>query len=118
MKRVAITVNKENDNIYKQFGHCSRFKVFEVNDENHIVSYQYLPVAEGQEEPTLDAMVQNDVNVIISEGVGPGVVDRIEENGVSIEVYAGVKGKADDAIIKYLSGMLEKDPTVHACIIG
>ncbi len=114
MKKVAITVNKENDNIFWQFGHCSRFKVFEVNDDNRIVSYGYLPVADGQDVPKLDAMVKNDVNVIISEGMGPGVVDSIEESGLDIEVYAGVKGKADDAIIKYLAGMLMDDPNVQS----
>ncbi len=114
MKKIAITVNNENDNIYWQFGHCPRFKVFLVNDENHIVSYGYLPAGDDAGGQKLEAMVQNDVNVIISEGMGPGVVDRIEEEGLSIDVYAGVKGKADDAIIKYLAGMLEDDLlTVH-----
>ena len=60
-------------------------------------------------EEKLDAMIQNDVNVIISEGMGAGIVNKIEEEGLSIEVYAGVKGKADDAIIKYLSGMLDRE---------
>ncbi len=109
MKKIAITVNNENDNIFWQFGNCPRFKVFEVNDENHIVSYGYLPVVENQGGEKLDAMIQNDVNVIISEGMGAGIVNKIEEEGLSIEVYAGVKGKADDAIIKYLSGMLDRE---------
>ncbi|SFG44391.1 NifB/NifX family molybdenum-iron cluster-binding protein [Oribacterium sp. WCC10] len=114
MKKIAITVNNENDNIYWQFGQCPRFKVFEVNDENHIVSYGYLPVMGQKADKDLEAMVQNDVNVIISEGMSPGVVNKIEEEGLSIEVYAGVKGKADDAIIKYLAGMLEQESvTVH-----
>ena len=48
--------------------------------------------------------------------MGPGVMKEIEENKLTVRVFAGIKGNADDAVKSYLDGTLKHNPSgIHSC---
>ena len=115
MTRVAIQINDNDEFISWHFGHANRFKIYDIED-GHIISSKIIEVLEPHGMPKLQAMIENNVNVIISDGMGPGVVQAIEEENLDILVYAGIKGNANDVIKAYLENKLISDDSgIHSC---
>ena len=113
MTRIAVAINKDDENTYEHFGHAERFKLFDIS-EGRIEAVDYLTVDEDHGGAKLQAMIQNFVNMIISDGMGPGVYDKCSLLG--IEICAGFKGSADEAVSRFLDGTLESDPeAVRPC---
>lgn len=120
---IAAAINTEDENFFWHFGHCERFKIYEVSDdisdpsvpaEDRILSTSYIEVTGGHGPQRLQAMIDNGVNVVLSDGMGPGIAQVAPE--FNIEIVAGVKGDADEAVKKYLRGELQNDPDgVHPC---
>lgn len=62
----------------------------------------------------MQAMIENQVDIILCDGIGPGMAQAAFENGK--QVVAGAKGDADDAVQRYLAGEIESDPSgIHPC---
>lgn len=111
--RIAAAINNEDENFFWHFGHCERFKLYDIEDGD-IKSTSYITVTGGHGPQRLEAMITNHADVILSDGMGPGIADMAPE--FNIEIVAGVKGDADAAVRKYLAGALKNDPAgVHPC---
>lgn len=75
MKRIAISINEENDQICEHFGRAPRFKVVDIEGKT-VKSSAYLDTPYGHGPDKLQAMMDNKVNVIISNGMGPGIYQK------------------------------------------
>lgn len=111
--RIAAAINNDDENFFWHFGHCERFKLYDIAD-GAVVGTHFINVTGGHGPQRLQAMVENQVDVILSDGMGPGIAQACPEYGIAI--VAGQKGDADTAVKQYLAGSLTHDPdAVHPC---
>lgn len=110
---IAAAINNDDENFFWHFGHCERFKLYEVED-GKVKSSSYISVTGGHGPQRLQAMIENQVDVVLSDGMGPGIAQAAPQFG--LEIVAGAKGDADTAVQKYLAGELTSDPAgIHPC---
>ena len=104
---MKIAVTYENGNVFQHFGHTETFKLYEVNDKE-IVKMQVVS-SNGEGHGALAGVLSSyGVDVLICGGIGGGARNAL--SNVGIEIFGGVKGSADMAVIDYLNGKLNYDP--------
>ena len=107
---MKIAVTYENGNVFQHFGHTESFKLYEVNNKE-IVKMQVVS-SNGEGHGALAGVLSSyGVDVLICGGIGGGVRNAL--SNVGIEIFGGVKGSADMAVIDYLNGKLNYDPNAH-----
>ena len=107
---MKIAVTYENGNVFQHFGHTESFKLYEVNDKE-IVKMQVVS-SNGEGHGALAGVLSSyGVDVLICGGIGGGARNAL--SNVGIEIFGGVKGSADMAVIDYLNGKLDYDPDAH-----
>ena len=97
--RIAVTY--ENGDVFQHFGHTETFKVYEVKD-GRIVSSELIGSDGSGHEALAGLLRERKINVLICGGIGGGAQAALEENGV--ELCAGAKGSADEAVEADLKG--------------
>jgi len=108
--KIAATYDKETGSVFQHFGRTEYFKVYEVeNDE--IVSVNVHDNAGVGHEALADVLAELGVDVLICGGMGQGAKDALAATG--IEIYAGVQGSVDEAVVKLLKGELEQNDAVN-----
>ena len=109
-KSMRIAITYENGEVFQHFGHCEKFKLYDVED-GKIVSEQVVDT-NGSGHGALAGFLQTlKVDTLICGGIGMGAQTALSDAGISF--YAGVKGDADKAAKALVAGNLEYDP--NAC---
>lgn len=104
---MKIAVTYENGEIFQHFGHTAQFKVYEVQ-EGRIVRAEVIDT-NGSGHGALAGMLSDlGIEVLICGGIGGGAQMALAQAG--IELYGGVSGDADDAVVAFVSGNLNYDP--------
>ncbi len=101
---MKIAVTYENGEVFQHFGHTETFKVYEVKD-GKIVSSELIGSDGSGHEALAGLLKERAIDVLICGGIGNGAQAALEENG--IELCAGAKGSADEAVEAYLRGELQ-----------
>ncbi len=105
--RVAIA--SDGQLVSEHFGHCQGFTIYEVEDSLRVKKEfvdnpghkpGYLPVF----------LKENNVDIIISGGMGSSAQNLFEQNG--IEVIVGTSGLCDDVIGLYIDGSIKSTGSV------
>lgn len=109
---MKIAVTYENGQVFQHFGRTEQFKVYEVED-GRIVSSRVMSTNGTGHEALADFLAGNDITTVICGGVGGGMMQAL--NIVGIEVCAGVRGDADEAVQAYLNGELESSGVNCSC---
>lgn len=100
--RVAVTY--ENGNVYQHFGHTEQFKVYDIEDGQ--IMHEMVMGSNGQGHGALAGLLAAaKADVLICGGIGMGAQMALQEAGV--ELYAGVTGSADEAVMKLIDGSLK-----------
>ena len=106
--RIAVTY--ENGEVFQHFGHTEQFKVYEV--ENGQITSSTVIGSNGSGHGALAGLLADRaIDVLLCGGIGGGAQAALEEQG--IELCAGVKGNADEAVAAYLRG--ERENTGANC---
>ena len=109
-KTMRIAITYENGDVFQHFGHCEKFKLYDVED-GKIVNEQTVDT-NGSGHGALAGFLQTvKVDALICGGIGMGAQTALSDAGISF--YAGVKGEADKAAKALVEGNLEYDP--NAC---
>ena len=107
---MKIAVPYENGQIFQHFGHSAQFKFYEV--ENSSVLRSEVVSTNGQGHGALVGFLfQHGVNVVLCGGIGAGAQAALAQAG--IQLFCGVSGNADNAVVDYLAGRLVYDPDAH-----
>lgn len=103
---MKIAVTYENGNIFPHFGHTEAFRVYDV--ENGKVTKSEVVPTNGSGHSALAGFLQERVvEKLICGGIGMGAKMALAEAG--IQVYGGVSGEADAAVLALLGGTLAFD---------
>ena len=106
--RIAVTF--ENDAIFQHFGHTQQFKLYDVQDRK--VVRAAVMDAQGYGHGALAGFLKAfDVDVLICGGIGGGAINALANAG--IDIYPGIDGSADMAVMQYLMGVLPKRTDVR-----
>ena len=100
--RLAITY--KDGKIFPHFGKTEQFKIYDIENDN-IISSEVVS-ADGYSHGGLAIFLkQQDVDVLICGGIGPGAIQMLEQ--AAVIVYAGVDMTPDEAARALLNHTLE-----------
>ncbi|MBP3608845.1 MAG: P-loop NTPase [Lachnospiraceae bacterium] len=100
--KIAVTTD-ENKNVYGHFGSATLFTVYTL-EEGRLVEKKELANAGNGHTSTVEALVKENVNVVICGGIGGPAMDGLLKKGIL--VIPGVQGDIDVAVAGYLDGSL------------
>lgn len=107
---MKIAVTHQMGEIFQHFGHTEQFKIYEVNDKE-ITSIKIVNTNGSGHGALAGFLKDNGVDVLICGGIGGGAQVALREAG--IQLFGGVKGNADAAVVALLSNNLVFNPDVH-----
>jgi len=92
--------------ISEHFGHCTSFKVFEI-DENKKVVQQFTIENHGEHQPGVlpNMLKEKGINVVIAGGIGQKAVQFFNDMG--IKIISGASGLIEENLEQFLNGLLE-----------
>ncbi|WP_291255882.1 MULTISPECIES: NifB/NifX family molybdenum-iron cluster-binding protein [unclassified Fusobacterium] len=100
--RVGFPTNDEV-NVEEHFGHCAKFVVFSIED-GKIVNREVLEAPEHAPGVFPRFIADNNINVVITGGMGQRAIDLIKENGG--QVILGASGNIASVLKVFLDGAL------------
>ena len=103
--RIAVTY--QNGEIFQHFGHTEQFKVYDVQ-EGKILSSQVVDTHGSGHGALAGVLTALNADALICGGIGGGAQMALAAAG--IQLYGGVSGSADAAVVALLSGTLAYDP--------
>ena len=106
--RIAVTY--ENGAIFQHFGHTQAFKLYDV--ENGKVIRAQVVDTQGQGHGALSTFLAAfQVDKLICGGIGGGAIHALSASG--IDLYPGIDGSADMAVMQLIAGVLPKRTDVR-----
>lgn len=100
--RVGFPTNDEIT-VEEHFGHCEKFAVYTIENGN-VVKKEILEAPEHAPGVFPRFIAANNINVVITGGMGQRAIDLIKANGG--QIILGAAGKIDDVLGIYLQGSL------------
>ena len=108
--KTKIAVTYENGEVFQHFGHTKEFKFYTVEDKK-IVDSEIVPTMGSGHSMLADFLLLNGVTVLICGGIGGGAQAALAAAG--IQLFGGVSGDADEAVLRFVSGNLNYNPEVR-----
>ena len=106
--RIAVTY--EEGGIFQHFGHTEQFKLYDV--ENGKVVRAVVVDTNGSGHGALATFLKAfQVDTLICGGIGGGAINALANAG--IDLYPGIDGSADMAVMQLLHGVLPKRTDVR-----
>ena len=100
---MKIAVTYDNRNVFQHFGHTEAFKIYDIED-GKIKSSEVVPT-NGSSHGALAGFLKDlGVATLICGGIGGGAQMALSEAG--IELYAGIVGNCDEAVVAFIAGTL------------
>lgn len=107
---MEIAVTYQDGMVFQHFGHSQQFKLYEV--ENGKVIEGKIIDTNGQGHGALAGFLSDcHADILICGGIGAAAQSDLSESG--IQIFGGVSGSADEAVLNYLSGTLQYDPAAQ-----
>lgn len=103
MKKIALPVTSANK-IDDHFGHCEKYAVYTISEQNEIVAVDELESEQGCgcKSNIAGTLAKMGVSEMLAGGIGNGAVNVLANN--SISVVRGCSGDAAEVVKSYLSG--------------
>lgn len=108
---MKIAVTYENGEIFQHFGHTKQFKIYEFDEGDKILNVELIDVNGSGHGALAGLLAEQGVDVLICGGIGGGAQMALKEAG--IELFGGVVGGADSAVVAYLKRELAYNPDVR-----
>ena len=106
--RIAVTY--EDGGIFQHFGHTSQFKLYDVED-GKVVRAAVVDTNGSGHGALATFLKAFQADILICGGIGGGAINALTAAG--IELYPGIDGSADMAVMQYLAGVLPKRTNVR-----
>lgn len=109
-KDMKIAVTYDNGEIFQHFGHTEQFKVYEV--KNGVITKSEVIESNGSGHGALAGLLADaGIEVLICGGIGGGAQMALFDAG--IQLYGGVSGNSDEAVLALINGTLGYNPDVQ-----
>ncbi|TLX76555.1 dinitrogenase iron-molybdenum cofactor biosynthesis protein [Labilibacter sediminis] len=102
MKKVALPSKKEM--VDNHFGHCEKFIIYSLSDENEILDSAFFKGEEGCgcKSNLASDLKSEGVEILLAGGIGQGAINKLKTEG--IEVFTGYKGETKAVLEQWLGG--------------
>ena len=107
---MKIAVTYENGEIFQHFGHTKQFKIYEFDDADKILDVEIVDTNGSGHGALAGFLVEKGVDVLICGGIGGGAQMALAQAG--IQLYGGVVGEADSAVVAFLKNQLAFNPDI------
>lgn len=101
---MKIAITYENDMVFQHFGHCEQFKIYELDDDNTILSEEVIATEGTGHEALAGWLADKGIDTVLCGGMGDGAKSALDSAG--IEVVSGVSGNVEQALVAYVNGEL------------
>ena len=109
-KKIAIcsTGSSPSSQIDERFGRCSHFMIWDPETKQYApLSNSGTEAAHGAGTGAVQALLKNDVGLVISHRIGPKAFGALAQGG--IKVFSGIAGKTVEAALQsYQTGELQE----------
>jgi predicted Fe-Mo cluster-binding NifX family protein len=108
---MKIALPSNGTHVDEHFGHCECFTIFDIDDENKIVSEETLtpPPGCGCKSSVIPQLAGMGVSVMLAGNMGGGAVNLLVSNG--IQVIRGCSGSVRDVTQAWLAGKVNDSGT-------
>ena len=106
--RVATTY--DNGNIFMHFGRSEQFKIYDIQD-GKVLNEQVVGTGGTGHGALAGLLANGGVDTLICGGIGGGAQAALAAAG--IQLFGGVSGDADEAVLRFVSGNLNYNPEVR-----
>ncbi len=108
--KIAIPASTDEQRISEHFGHCKKFKIFEI--ENDKILNQFAINAPEHHEPGAlpQLLKDNGVNVVIAGGIGLKAINIFNQENIT--VITGAVGNIEDILKKFINGTLKNSENI------
>ena len=106
--RIAVTY--ENGGIFQHFGHTEQFKLYDV-EEGKVVRAVVVDTNGSGHGALATFLNAFQVDKLICGGIGGGAINALANAG--IDLYPGIDGSADMAVMQLIAGVLPKRTDVR-----
>ena len=104
---MRLAVPYDHGEVFGHFGRTSQFKLYDITD-NRVVSSAIVDTMGSGHGALAGFLKAYAVDAVICGGLGGGARMALTEAG--IRLYAGVTGRADEAVQALLAGTLSYQP--------
>jgi len=104
---MKIAVTHENGMVFQHFGHTEEFKIYEIENNNILLSSVVSTNGTGH-GALAGILSQLGVDTLICGGIGGGA--KIALSNAGIKFFGGVSGSCDEAVKALLEGKLNYNP--------
>lgn len=103
---LKIAVPTVDGHVDDHFGHCDHYTIFEIGDDNEIVSQTTLPAGQGCgcKSNIASVLAQQGVSVMLAGNMGEGAKNVLESQ--HIRVIRGCTGEVTMLVNAYLAGLV------------
>lgn len=101
---MRIAVPYENGMIFQHFGKTEAFRIYDIGGTT-VTASRVIGTNGSGHGALADFLIQRDVDTLICGGIGDSARTALASAG--IDIYGGVSGGADDAVMEFLAGKLE-----------
>ena len=109
--KIAVAYNAGQ--VYGHFGEAKQFEIYTIEGAN-IVKRELNGTNGKSHIELVGLLVDWNINVLLVGGIGSHAINIL--NSKNIQVFPGVKGDSEAAVIAYLNGELSFNPNaVHQC---
>jgi predicted Fe-Mo cluster-binding NifX family protein len=102
---MKIAVASMQNEVSQHFGHCEKFRLFDIKDGIVISIDEIINPAQHSHGQLPAMLMQHGVNVVVAGGIGTGAKQLLQNAGIT--VYSGVSGNVEEAVNLFLLGKLE-----------
>lgn len=108
---MKIAVPSDGARVDEHFGHCQSFTIFDVDDQNQIVSQETLtpPPGCGCKSNIVPLLADKGVTVMLAGNMGGGAVNILASHG--IQVVRGCCGDVHEVARAWLAGQVTDSGT-------
>ncbi len=102
MKKIAIPTR--GTNLDNHFGHCEKFTIFTLDNENQIIKKEDFASPEncGCKSNLATDLYEYGVSVLLAGGIGQGAVNKLKTAG--IDVFSGYSGNIEEVLTGWCNG--------------
>jgi len=106
--KVAVTC--ENGTVFQHFGHTPEFAIYDVED-GKILAESVKSCGDSGHGALAGLLAEEKVSVLICGGIGGGAINAL--TGAGIDLYPGIDGSADMAVMQLIHGVLPQRTDVR-----
>jgi predicted Fe-Mo cluster-binding NifX family protein len=103
---MKIAIPTRGSVVDDHFGHCEKYTIFTLNENNQIIGNEILPSPQGCgcKSNIAAELQEKGITIMLAGNMGDGALTKLQTHG--IEVYRGCAGDVNNLIADFAQGKI------------